>query len=303
LRGNMVLGVEFVRRAFDDTLLGSLDLNRFDRYINGVQTPVIPRCLTAAERNDPNAQCSNGQITFWTPEGRERYNALLVKLDKRFSNRYLFGVSYALTDRKVVNGVSGSAVANLDNYFESYGPTGSRHILNVSALFDLPWNVQIGVISAMSSRSAVMPTMSNVDLDGDGVNTTAIPGVDFNCFNYGCDDGDLTSAVTQFNQQYAGRRDARGQVIPQLTLPAAFEFGDNFSSQDVRVTKTFTLGRDAHKLALFVEVFNVFNIANLGGYSYNLSNTATFGQPTNRASQVFGSGGPRAMQLGGRFSF
>jgi hypothetical protein len=56
-------------------------------------------------------------------------------------------------------------------------------------------------------------------------------------------------------------------------------------------------------VAVFVEVFNVFNVANLGGYSYNLSNTATFGQPTNRASQVFGSGGPRAFQLGGRFTF
>jgi hypothetical protein len=50
-------------------------------------------------------------------------------------------------------------------------------------------------------------------------------------------------------------------------------------------------------------MFNVFNVANLGGYSFNLSNTATFGQPTNRASQVFGSGGPRALQLGTRFSF
>jgi hypothetical protein len=52
-----------------------------------------------------------------------------------------------------------------------------------------------------------------------------------------------------------------------------------------------------------MEVFNIFNVANLGGYSFNLSNTSTFGQPTNRASQVFGSGGPRAFQLGGRFTF
>ena len=54
---------------------------------------------------------------------------------------------------------------------------------------------------------------------------------------------------------------------------------------------------------MFVEAFNIFNVANLGGFSYNLSNTSTFGQPTNRASQVFGSGGPRAFQLGGRFTF
>jgi hypothetical protein len=302
LRGNMVLGVELVRRTFEDTLLGALDLNRFNRFVNGVPTPVIPRCVTAAERADPNAQCSNGAISFWTPAGREAYNALLVKLDKRFSHRYLFGASYALTSRRTVNSIPGSPIPNLDNYMESYGPTGSRHLLNVSAMIDLPWNVQIGIISAMASKSAVMPTMANVDLDGDGIATTPIPGVEFNCFNYGCDDGDLTQAVTDFNQRYAGQRDARNQVIPALALPASFDFGDSFSSQDIRVTKTFSIS-GAKKVAVFVEGFNVFNIANLGGYSYNLSNTATFGQPTNRASQVFGSGGPRAFQLGGRFTF
>jgi len=298
LRGNMVLGVEFVRRVFEDTLLGSLDWNRFNRSINGVQTPVIPRCTTAAERNDPNAPCSNGAITFWTPGGREVYNGLLVKLDKRFSDRYLLGVSYALTNRFGVDGIS-----NLDNYFANYGPTGARHLLNVSALVDLPWNVQLGIISAMSSRGPVMPSITNVDLDGDGTTTTPIPGVDFNCFNRGCDEDDLARAVDAFNQQYAGRRDARGQLIAPIALPAAFDFGDNFSSQDVRVTKTFNLPGNNTKLALFVEVFNVFNVANLSGFSYNLSNTATFGQPTSRASQVFGSGGPRAFQLGGRFTF
>jgi hypothetical protein len=51
------------------------------------------------------------------------------------------------------------------------------------------------------------------------------------------------------------------------------------------------------------EVFNLFNVANLAGYSGNLRETAGFGQPTSRVQQVFGSGGPRAFQLGARFSF
>jgi hypothetical protein len=278
-------------------LLGSLDLNRFNRFVNGVQTPVIPRCTSAAQSADPNAQCSNGSITFWTPGGREVYNGLLVKLDKRFSHRYLFGASYAFTDRSGVN-----EIRNLDDYFATYGPIGSRHLLNLSGLVDLPGNVQIGVISAMASRGPIMPTIASVDLDGDGITTTPIPGVAFNCFNRGCGKDDLAQAVAQFNAKYAGQRDARGQVIPQLALPADYEFGDWFSSQDMRVTKTFDF-RDRDKLALFFEVFNVFNVANLGGYSFNLSNTATFGQPTNRASQVFGSGGPRAFQVGARFTF
>jgi len=31
--------------------------------------------------------------------------------------------------------------------------------------------------------------------------------------------------------------------------------------------------------------------------------TYAFGQPTSRVQQVFGSGGPRAVQIGGRFTF
>jgi hypothetical protein len=302
LPGNMIVAVDFVRRRFEDTLIGALDLNRFNRFINGVQTPVIPQCTTAAQRGDPNAQCSNGSITFWTPGGRESYNGLLVKLDKRFSHRYLFGASYAFTDRKTINGVGGAAIPNLDNYFESYGPTGARHLLNLSALIDIPGNVQVGIVSAMASRSATMPYVSNVDLNGDGTATTAIPGVAFNCFNYGCDQADLAQAVAAFNSQYAGKRDARNQAIAPLTLPTDYQFGDSFSSQDMRVTKTFNL-RQQTKVGVFVEVFNIFNVANLGGFSYNLSNTSTFGQATNRASQVFGSGGPRAFQVGGRFTF
>ncbi|HKE56627.1 MAG TPA: carboxypeptidase regulatory-like domain-containing protein, partial [Pyrinomonadaceae bacterium] len=100
LRQDMVLTVDFARRVFVNTLLGALDYNRFNRFlnVNGVptQSPVIPRC-TAAQALIVSAQCSTGSITFWTPGGREVYNGLLVKLDKRFSNRYLFTASYALT--------------------------------------------------------------------------------------------------------------------------------------------------------------------------------------------------------------
>ena len=56
-------------------------------------------------------------------------------------------------------------------------------------------------------------------------------------------------------------------------------------------------------LLVFGEVFNVLNIANLSGYSGNLQQPAAFGQPTSRATQIFGSGGPRAFQFGVRLAF
>lgn len=307
LRPDMVVTVDFVRRVFVNTLLGEIDYNRFNRFINGVRTPIIPVCANAAQRDDVNAQCSTGGITFWTPGGRQVYNAMLLKLDKRFSDRYQFTASYALTAQSGINGI-----VNLDNYFQSYGPQGSRHILNVSGRVDLPWGFRIGVISAMASRGALHPSIAGVDLDGDGSGAEPLPGVQyFNCFNRACGKDDLQVAVQRWNQQFYPngapvastdfRRDARGQNIPFLTLPASYEFGDSFSSQDVRLTKVFSW-KDRYNLSVFGEMFNVFNIANLSGYNFNLTSGA-FGQPTQRASQVFGSGGPRAVQVGARFEF
>jgi hypothetical protein len=295
---DMVVNVDFVRRVYVNLLFGELDLNRFNRRINGVQAPIIPLCTTAAQRADVNAQCSTGPISFWVPGGRGTYNAMLVKLDKRFSKRYLFTASYALTNNHGYNGIN-----DLDEYTRTWGPQGARHLLNLSGLVDLPWGFQIGVISSMSSRGPLMPMVTGVDLDGDGITSEPLPGLDWNCFNRGCGKDDLRKAVAEWNTKYpAGSRDARGSAIPQLTLPNDFVFGDSFSSQDVRVSKKFTW-KENYTLSIFAEGFNVFNIANLGGFNFTVNSGGAFGQAQSRASQVFGTGGARAFQLGGRFSF
>ena len=84
-------------------------------------------------------------------------------------------------------------------------------------------------------------------------------------------------------------------------LPERYWFGDNFHSLDLRLSREFVFA-ERWSLSLIGEVFNVYNAGNLSGHSGNLA-SAAFGQPTNRATQVFGSGGPRAFQLGARISF
>jgi hypothetical protein len=107
--------------------------------------------------------------------------------------------------------------------------------------------------------------------------------------------------VEQFNSTYSGAKDAAGRPIPRLALPAHYSFADNLHSLDLRLSRSFVF-RERWRVSLIGEVFNLYNKANLTGNSGDLT-SAAFGQPTNRATQVFGSGGPRAFQLALRLSF
>lgn len=295
LRPDLILTADFVYRHFYNQEIGAIDYNRFNR----IQGPVIPRCA-GAQASDPAANCSTGPIEFRAPVGRTDYKALLVKADKRFAKRYQLTVSYALARQYGLNGIN-----NLDHWFESWGPQGGRHNLNVSGIVDLPWRFQVSFISSIGTRGPYRPSVSGVDLDGDGLDTSFLPG--WLVPDRKPTREKLEAAVAAWNAAYPDLpngqrpRTSRNQVIPKLSLPAQYSFGENFSSQDLRVTKTFAFA-ERYRLAVFGEAFNLFNIANLGGISSSV-NSAGFGVPTSRASQVFGSGGPRAFQLGARFSF
>ena len=140
-----------------------------------------------------------------------------------------------------------------------------------------------------------------MELTGDGTTSQPLPELGINCLNRGCGRADLEAAVADWNKNYAGTKDALGKTIPAVVLPGKYALGDNFSSQDVRLTKTFKY-RERWKLSLIGEVFNAYNKANLTGYSGDLTRLA-FGQPTSRFTQVFGSGGPRAFQVALRAAF
>jgi hypothetical protein len=296
LRKDMVLTVDFASRYFFRQEVGSLDYNRFFRATG----PVIPRC-TGNQASQPLANCSTGPIGIRAPIGRSNYNAMLLKLEKRFSKRYQFMLSYALQNSHGMN-----SITNMDNWFENWGPAGGRHSINFSGIVALPWKMQASFISSIGTRGPYRPQVGSVDLDGDGLDTSFLPG--WNVPDRKPTREKLEAAVKAWNDAYPDLpngqrpRTSRGQTIPRLVLPATYSFGENFFSQDMRVTKTLVF-REKYLLNVFVEGFNIFNIANLGGISSSLNNPAAFGVPTSRAGQVFGSGGPRAFQLGGRFLF
>jgi hypothetical protein len=188
--------------------------------------------------------------------------------------------------------------------FSSFGPTklDQRHVLNLSGFVELPKRFQLSFNGSFYSRLPFNVYVNGLDFNGDGTSSDVLPGARVNGFNRGEDKNDLAQLVSQFNPTLAGTKTSRGQSIPFLKLPANYEFGKSLQSEDLRLSRTFVY-RERYRLTLSGEVFNMLNIANLGGYSGNVADPVNFGQPTSRADQVFGSGGPRSFQLSARISF
>jgi hypothetical protein len=165
----------------------------------------------------------------------------------------------------------------------------------------LPWSFELGLVFTYSSAPPFSAYVGGIDFNGDGTQGDLLPGTTVGAFNRGMGREQLRSLVAQFDASYAGTT-VNSRAIPRLVLPAKYSFGDSLQSLDLRLSRSF-LFRERWRLSLIGEAFNLYNAANLSGYSGDLTNATTFGQPTSRATQVFGSGGPRAFQLAMRVSF
>ena len=293
---DFVLSADFVYRHFVHlTLGGAVDLN----HVNSIYGPVIPKC-NSIQRNDPQAICSLGPINVQEWEGRATYKGLLLRADKRFSHRFQVLGSYAYSSN---TGTINDNGFNLDNWLQNAGPLPNDYtnILNLAPVAQLPWRFELGLNFSYASAPPFSAFVGQNDFNGDGTVGDLLPGTTANAFNRGMGRADLERLVARFNDTYALTNDAHGLAIPRLTLPASYAFGDNSHSLDMRLSRSFVF-QERWRVSLIGEVFNLYNKANLTGYSGDLT-SAAFGQPTSRATQVFGSGGPRAFQFAMRVSF
>ena len=343
LARNLVLSLDVVLRhqrnlgGFANTFAS--DRNQFNRpRVTGVDTdtgvvsfvrdPVIPLCTAAQARAlDPADQCSTGPIVMYGSGATATYRGLHVKLDKRLSSRLQLTASYALAWN-----TGFSEFLRFDDPASGYGNLAGqrRHRLTVSGVWPLPehsgtsrvlrallnsWS--LAFISQTDSAPPLNTLLVGLDLDGDGISRTLLPGTTYNVFGQGLSARQLRELVAGYNADVEARtrrvantdgsvtvirpRTPFNQVINPIVLPEQFASGDRFVTQDVRLTRRIALGK-AVRLHLIGEVFNLFNVANLTGYS-GVLNQLGYGQPTARAGQVFGTGGPRAFQFATRLEF
>ncbi len=309
LGGGIVLTADWARRQGENVSLGERDLNLYNRFLGTtVRQPVIPQCTTSPDF-DPTHECSTGTITFWTDEGRAIYNALLLKVNKRFSHRYQFVASYALQKATT------ESVWDEAHWMSGYGEYLPHHNLTISGTVNLPVGFTLSLNNFIQSRTPQTASVSGLVLPGtvNSGSSEPLPGMGYNCLNAGCGKSDLAAAVNAFNTAVAAGqiKNSNGSTFTsQLVLPQNYDLGAPSVTQDVRLTKVFSY-HERYKLNVFGEFFNILNIGNLSGYSFTLdaknanaaAQTFAFGQPTQRISQTFGSGGPRAIQVGARFTF
>lgn len=308
LTNDFVLGADFVFRHFIHGGLGpgGLDVNHF----NSVRGPVIPRCL-GAQQNDPQALCSTGPIQVVESASNQTYKGLLMRADKRFAHRFQMLASYAWssnigTPGTGVNSPTAGFAAtglDLDHWGQPSRPliVDYTHVLNLAGIVELPGRFDLGLNFGYSSAPPFSPIIGGIDFNGDGTTGDLLPGTQVGQFNRGLGRGDLVKLVDQFNQTYALTLDSHGRIIPRIALPAAYAFDHIFQALDLRLSRTFVI-RERWRLSAIGEVFNLYNAANLSGYSTDLTSTG-FGQPTARFTQLFGSGGPRAFQFATKLTF
>jgi hypothetical protein len=315
------------------------DRNRFNRprvtginentgEVSFVRDPVIPLCTAQQSAAlSPADQCSTGPINVYESGAHYSYEGLHVKLEGRLTPHLHLSVGYALAR-------NGGFVefSSYDDFSTAYGtqPDDRRHRLTVSTIVDLPeykgrfrparallrgWSAAL--ISQTESTTPLDTLLTGLDLDGDGISRTLLPGISrHNTLGRGLSEGELRNLVQQYNdsvEEHTRRvengngvtvirpRTPFNQVLNPISLPDTFSSGDSFITQDIRLTRNLNLGETV-TASLIAEGFNIFNIANTSGYS-NMLNQVNYGQASARAGQVFGSGGPRAFQFAARLQF
>jgi carboxypeptidase family protein/TonB-dependent receptor-like protein len=241
------------------------------------------------------------------------YDALLVSAEQR-GRRAGFRVGYALS--KALNYANDDQIPFANGPIDpndlrrEYGPTPNdqRHRLTLAAWGQAPGGFLVAPIWTLASAVPMDILMPDAQ--------SRVPAFQRNAggrlFKSAAD---LNKALTAINSSGG----VSGQLLP--LVPDSARFGDAFNSLDLRVSRPFALRHV--KLEPTIEVFNLFNVTNIlgvsvknySGYSNVLVRdssdpgqpgylrSSSFGQPVSTAGGVFGSGGPRALQLAVRTSF
>jgi hypothetical protein len=244
---------------------------------------------------------------------RTKYDALLASVDHDGRN---YDLRLAYTLAKASNYANDDQIPFLGGPIDPNDlarengptPTDRRHRFVASGSYRAPGGVSLSGLWTFSSgvpMDILMP---------DG--SMRIPTIQRNA---GARQFNTPAQLNTFITSTNASGGINGVMLPLVSNNARFT--DRFSSLDLRISRPFGAGN--LRIEPMLEVFNVLNTENiLGTTNVNYSGFANalvrdsndpaqpgylkssrFGTPVTTAGGVFGSGGPRAMQLALRVSF
>jgi hypothetical protein len=242
-----------------------------------------------------------------------KYDGLLVSAEQRRGS-HGFRASYTLS--KALNYANDDQIPfangpiDPENLYREYGPTPNdqRHRFAFAAWGTIPGGINIAPIWTIASGVPMDILMPDAQ--------SRIPAFQRNAGSRLFKNArDLNKALVELNQQGG----VNGVLLPLVDESA--KFNDSFNSVDLRVSRPFAF--KTVRIEPIFEVFNLFNVTNIlgvnvknySGYSNVLVrdssdpssagflHSSSFGQAVNTAGGVFGSGGPRAIQLAVRATF
>ena len=304
--------------SYGDRLRIPININQF---VNGVRP--FPT-LSATSPISPGAVLGN--ITEVQSTGWSHYKGLWITVNRPMSKGLQLAGSYTLsksTDTNSYDGTGGNNNGSLQNSYDladSYGPSDFdvRHRFSLNGTYELPfhgsrltegWQVT-GVLQLQSGSPVNILTNINTftgvtslrpDLVGDPKGNKSVTQY----FNASvCDPRVVAPAAGSCNSNsvFAYPVSAAG-VFHFGNLPRNAIYGPGFSNTDMSVIKNVTLSGQA-RMQLRVEVFNLFNVANLGqpGRTALVGSTA-FGVITNTRFATGDSGSSRQVQFAAKFLF
>ena len=287
LRGDLSVSADYVHAFARDQLM-AVALNPTLRASTSVTSPNVRQgsatlsAITAALRERyPGFANFTGNVTTYRNVGETDYDALMLQLEKRYSNNYMARVSYTLSSSR--GNTSGSGIPTspfqvLDdlNLELNEGPTSfdQRHNLVVSGMAVVPrtGGFTVGWVARALSGQPFTIFNSTVDEDRNGTVTDPLPP--------GTYSGSGANTISVEND--GGRNGA---------------YGPGFFKLDLRLGYTIGLP-DERRLELFSEIFNVTNRANFSDPSGDQA-SANFLRLTGLSTST----NPRLLQLGARFVF
>ncbi|HXV62687.1 MAG TPA: TonB-dependent receptor [Vicinamibacteria bacterium] len=206
------------------------DLSLSVTYVHRRSRDLLTRRITNlydVAPGDPNfGRTTDGgpRISQVTYDGRIDYDGVVIEVRKRFSDRYMFGISYTGSRARdnLLTGAAGSGFSDNNDPENDYGPSNlsAPHIFVTNGSVNLPGDINVSGILNWQSGAAFNPR-GITDQDGDGL------------------------------------VDQRDVSVPRNDFRT-----DPLFNVDLRVEKVFRIAND-HSFGILVEAFNLTNQANV----------------------------------------